>query len=369
MKKKILFLLEAFDKGGIEKVTLDIVNGLDPEKYDITVQTFWYGGHCQSQVKDHVKVLPFFFKRYVPGIIRLIAYLPPKWLYRLFIRGKYDVEIAASDGGAAKVIAGSTNKHARKVCWVHMDVVERGSKLKEFLHSDTARPIYEKFDTIACVSAQCLDKFRQKFGDYPDMRTVHNPLPDDEIRKKATEYTVECTAAVEFSTVGRLAVEKGFDRLIEASRRLRDEGHDFRVHIVGDGVLGNQLTQLVAQYGLEGTVFLHGYASNPYPYIAAADWYLCTSLDEAYPLSVGEALLLGTPVMGTDCSGVREWLGTNEYGMVLPNSTNGIYTGMKTALEMTAPEYEVWQIKGATKARQIRFDAQLSSWCQDMLEA
>ena len=142
-----------------------------------------------------------------------------------------------------------------------------------------------------------------------------------------------------------------------------------QIHIVGDGVLGNQLTQLVAQYGLEGTVFLHGYASNPYPYIAAADWYLCTSLDEAYPLSVGEALLLGTPVMGTDCSGVREWLGTNEYGMVLPNSTNGIYTGMKTALEMTAPEYEVWQIKGATKARQIRFDAQLSSWCQDMLEA
>ncbi len=37
MKKKILFLLAAFDKGGIEKVTLDVVNNLDPEKYDITV--------------------------------------------------------------------------------------------------------------------------------------------------------------------------------------------------------------------------------------------------------------------------------------------------------------------------------------------
>ena len=36
-KRKILFLLEAFDKGGIEKVTLDIVNHLDPNKYDITM--------------------------------------------------------------------------------------------------------------------------------------------------------------------------------------------------------------------------------------------------------------------------------------------------------------------------------------------
>lgn len=76
-KKKILFLLEAFDKGGIEKVTLDIVNHLDPEKYDITVQTFWYGGHCQSLVNENIKVIPFFFKRYVKGIIRLIQYLPP----------------------------------------------------------------------------------------------------------------------------------------------------------------------------------------------------------------------------------------------------------------------------------------------------
>lgn len=369
MKKKVLFLLEGFDKGGIEKVTLDIVNGLDPEKYDITVQTFWYGGHCQSQVKDHVKVLPFFFKRYVPGIIRLIQYLPPKWLYRLFVRGKYDVEIAASDGGAAKVIAGSTNKHTRKVCWVHMDVVERGSKLKEYQDPHTARKIYERFDTIACVSSQCLDRFRQKFGDYPDMRSVHNPLPDEDIHKKATGYTVKRTAPVEFTTVGRLAVEKGFDRLIEASRRLRDEGHDFRVHIVGDGEKKDQLTGLVDRYALEGTVLLHGYAANPYPYIAVADWYLCTSLDEAYPLSVGEALILGTPVMGTCCSGVREWLGDDEHGIVMDNSTDGIYRGMKSALEMTAEDYQIWKDRAVQKADQIRFDTQMADWSMDMLEA
>lgn len=368
-KKKVLFLLEAFDKGGIEKVTLDIVNNLDPKKYEITVQTFWYGGHCQSRVKKHVKVIPFFFKRYVPGVIRLIQYLPAKWLYRLFVRGKYDVEIAASDGGAAKVISGSCNKKARKVCWVHMDVVERGSKLKEFQDADIARKIYEKFDTIGCVSKQCLDKFRKKFGDYPDMRTVHNPLPEDEIREKAGEFAMRRTASLEFATVGRLAVEKGYDRLITASRQLANEGYDFRVHIVGDGERKEELARQIAGSKLKKTVILEGYAANPYPYIAAADWYLCTSLDEAYPLSVGEALLLGRPVMGTNCSGVREWLGDNEYGMVLENSTEGIYRGMKTAVEMTTSDHEAWQAKAAAKAGQIRFDTQLSSWCQDMLEA
>ena len=122
-KKKLLFLLEAFDKGGIEKVTLDIVNHLDPNKYDITIQTFWYGGHCQAQVNENVRVLPFFFRRYVRGIIRLIALLSPGMLHRLFVHGNYDVEIAASDGGAAKVISGSPNPHSKKICWVHMDVM------------------------------------------------------------------------------------------------------------------------------------------------------------------------------------------------------------------------------------------------------
>lgn len=367
MKKKVLFLLEAFDKGGIEKVTLDIVNHLDPEKYDVTVQTFWYGGHCQSQVVPHVKVIPFFFKRYVRGIIRLIEYLPPRLLYRLFVRGDYDVELAASDGGAAKVISGSTNRHSRKVCWVHMDVVERGSRLKEFQNAETARPIYEKFDVIAPVSAAALSQFRRKFGEYPDMRAVHNPLLDEEIREKAAAFAVERGETTEFVTVGRLAVEKGFDRLIEAVSRLKQEEKVLRVRIVGDGSLKASLQKQIRNCGVEDVVVLQGFAENPYPYMAAADWYICTSLDEAYPLTLGEAFSLGRPVMGTDCAGVREWLGESVYGILMENSADGIYRAMRDVLEMTPAEFRNWQQRAAEKAGLICFERQLACWQKDML--
>ena len=364
MKKRVLFLLEAFDKGGIEKVTLDIVNHLDPEKYDVTVQTFWYGGHCQSQVAPHVKVIPFFFRRYVRGIIRLIAYLPPRLLYRLFVRGDYDVEIAASDGGAAKVISGSTNPHSRKVCWVHMDVVERGSKLKEFCNAETARPIYEKFDVIACVSGNGLRQFQKKFGGYPDMRSVHNPLLDDEIREKARE----CKAApAEFVSVGRLSVEKGFDRVIAAAARLKAEGKCFRVRILGDGGLKESLQDQIQQANLQDTVFMTGFTANPYPQMLAADWYVCASLDEGYPLTVGEALVLGVPVLGTDCAGVREWLEESKYGILMENSAEGVYQGLRRALEMKADEYNDWRKKAVEKSRQISFAQQLAEWEADMM--
>ena len=335
MKKKVLFLLEAFDKGGIEKVTLDIVNNLDPEKYDITVQTFWYGGHCQSQVRPEVKVLPFFFKKYVPGVIRFIEHLPPKWLYRLFVKGKYDVEIAASDGGAAKVIAGSTNKNSKKICWVHMDVVERGSCLKEFQDPATGRQIYEKFDLIVPVSQACKDKFVQKFEDGCPMEVKRNPLPDQQIRSKAESGDVVFPQdRLDFVCLGRLVEQKGFDRMLEVCKTLRDEGDTrFHVTVLGDGPLRQQLEQQKMQLGLDEIVDFLGYCDNPYPYLKAADAFLLTSRDESFSLVVGESLILGTPAIATDCAGIAEWLGDNQYGVITENSVEGIEQGIRFVLE------------------------------------
>ena len=333
-KLRVLFLLEAFDKGGIEKVTLDIVNNLDPDKYDITVQTFWFGGHCQSQVAKHVKVVPFFFRHYVRGIIRLIEYLTPRMLYRLFVRGDYDVEIAASDGGAAKVIAGSTNPHSRKICWVHMDVVERGSKLKEFANAETARPIYEKFDRIVPVSMACRDRFAEKFGKGYPLQVVHNPMPVEEIRRKAKVAVQDFPdERINFVCVGRLVEQKGFDRLLQAvSDAKAGTTRLFHVYILGEGPERQKLEEMRTALCLEDYVSLLGFCENPYPYLRQADAFLMSSRDEAFPLVVGESLIVGTPVIATDCSGVREWLKDGRYGMVLENSTEGILDGLAQVL-------------------------------------
>lgn len=335
-KTKILFLLEAFDKGGIEKVTLDIVNNLDPKKYDITVQTFWYGGYCQSQVNKNVEVIPFFFRKYVRGIIRLIQYLSPKLLYMLFVHGRYDIEIAASDGGAAKVISGSTNRKSKKICWVHMDVTARGSGLKEFRNAKTAQKIYKKFDMIACVSGACRDSFEKKFGYSYPVSIVYNPMNDVQIREKSLmPVDLSFFNGITFVCVGRLVEQKGFDRLLSACIRLKTENtYSFRVIVVGDGIEYDRLADSLKKSGLDDIVQFTGFKENPYPYIKNADVFLLTSRDESFSLVVGESLIIGTPVVATDCCGIEEWLGRDEmYGYIVENSTDGIYYGMKKVLE------------------------------------
>lgn len=327
-------MLAAFDKGGIEKVTLDIVNNLNPMKYDITVYTIWYGGHCQSLVNQNVKVKPFFFKRYVKGVVRLVEYLPPRLLYKLFVRGKYDVEIAAGDGECSKIISGSPNKNSKKISWIHMDVIEQGSRLEEFQNNKSSKKIYCQFDRIICVSKQAEKQFNNKFGFADKTCTVHNPFLVDSILEASEEETDIHFISDVFNivSVGRITKVKGYDRLIRCCKRLEKEDKlFFHLYIVGDGDLREEIENYINTNEIT-TVTILGFKSNPYPYIKCADLFVCSSYNEAYPLAIGESFILETPVIATKCSGSLEWMGEDKSGYIVNNNEESLYMGLKKVI-------------------------------------
>ena len=101
---------------------------------------------------------------------------------------------------------------------------------------------------------------------------------------------------------------------------------------MGKGSLYDTLASMAAT---TDSVRLIGYKANPYPYIKICDFYVCSSLAEGYNTAVTEALVLGKPVVSTDCSGARELLGDSEYGIVTLNDEAALYEGIK---EMLSPD-------------------------------
>ena len=122
MKKKVLFLVESFAGGGVEKVFVDLINHMDIHKYDITVMSIWDYGVRKKELRKDVKYKSIFPN--IKGISRLfhpfVEKSDGKLLYRLGIREKYDIEIAFLEGRATKIIGASTNKHSRKIAWIHI---------------------------------------------------------------------------------------------------------------------------------------------------------------------------------------------------------------------------------------------------------
>jgi glycosyltransferase involved in cell wall biosynthesis len=124
-------------------------------------------------------------------------------------------------------------------------------------------------------------------------------------------------------TVGRHVVEKNHALLIDATAELIRRGLRPRVAIVGGGGMGSPLTpdleRQIARLGLQDDVVLVPERADARDIVAAADVFALSSLSEALPLVVLEAMQLGTPVVSTDAGGVRDAVVDGERGLLVPN--------------------------------------------------
>lgn len=101
----------------------------------------------------------------------------------------------------------------------------------------------------------------------------------------------------------RLEPVKGIDLLIEAWRRLRDQGQAFPLRILGEGSMRPALEAQVRQHGLGDLVQFEGFVRDPMSVIAGASLYVAPSRMEGLPGSVIEAMALGVPVVATSVGG------------------------------------------------------------------
>ena len=94
---------------------------------------------------------------------------------------------------------------------------------------------------------------------------------------------------------------------------------------------------LKTELGVDETAEMVGFTDNPYPYFKAADFYVLSSRYEGFPTVLFEAIILRKNIIATEVSGVNEMLENGKLGLIVENSEEGIYKGMKKAL--TEPEF------------------------------
>lgn len=118
--------------------------------------------------------------------------------------------------------------------------------------------------------------------------------------------------------VGLLRAQKAFDVLIRAHAQARTRA-THRLLIIGEGAERSRLDALVTELGVADTVELPGFRPNPYQAMHSASALCLSSRYEGMPTVLLEALLLGCPVIATDCAeGVRAVLGHGAYGALVP---------------------------------------------------
>ena len=338
--KKILIFVDSLNEGGVTKVLLDLLENINREKYDITVMTLYNQGVYINEVKRYAKYTYCFnipdsndhslkaelYRKYWGGLLRL----PESFMYKWFVKEKYDIEIAFMHGWSTKFISGSNNKKSKKIAWVHADLVTWNRVDGVFKNLEHHKRAYSKFDEVLCVSQTVKEGVEKKYN-IKNARVLYNPINREKILKLSNEKIedIEILNKFKLISVGRLSEEKGYDRLLRVFKKLKSDGLDIELILVGNGDKYNELNEYIVENKLGKDVTLLGFKENPYKYVRASDLFICSSISEGFSLVIGEAMAIGIPVVSVDCQGPNEVLDFGKYGKLVSNNEENLYNGIK----------------------------------------
>jgi glycosyltransferase involved in cell wall biosynthesis len=181
---------------------------------------------------------------------------------------------------------------------------------------------YPRNRGIVAISEETAADLRGLLGPDAPVTTIPNPIVTPPMYRAADLpldhpwFSPGAPPVLVFA--GRLEREKDLPTLLRAFAILR-QGLDCRLLIIGDGKLRPQVEAERDALGLRDSVDLPGWAANPYPYLRRASLVVLSSVWDALPTVLIEALALGTPVVSTECgAGPREILDGGRYGPLVP---------------------------------------------------
>ncbi|WP_312752281.1 glycosyltransferase [Epilithonimonas hominis] len=346
MKKKILIRIGSLRHGGAEKVLVTFLRNLPKDKYEVDLLLNLYSGKYLPDVPDWVNVM--FLNRGemittnrpkdLPKKIYRVVYQQllkkyPKILYKKKLKNKqYDVEFAAIHGFMDEIL-NSPLKSSKKLMWIHNDLTQVSGytpeKIRRFFRYDKVMVISEKIqETFLSLAENQAEKDK--------ILRIYNPLDTQEILTKSEKPVINYQfdeSVPTFVSVGTVFPQKGFDRLLRVHKRLLDDGFPHRILILGDGYDFETIKKLKSDLGVDETATMFGFTDNPYPYFRQANYYILSSRYEGFPTVLFEAITLKKNIIATDVSGVREMLNKGNLGLITDNSEEGIYKGMKKALQ------------------------------------
>lgn len=366
MERKIKLLFFHFDlgDGGAERVLVNLLNGLDKNKYEITLRTIFSGGINRDLLDSSIRFIPLFNRNAIKGM-RLLLKLIPTWLiYKLLIKEKYDIEIAYIEGIPTRIISASSNRN--KFAWIHTTADYSRSLESAFLSNKDFLSSYNKYKKIAFVSNKAKIDFEKV---YPDIVTpkevIHNVNNYRDIKKKALldlPFPIN-QEILNLCSIGRLMKNKGIDRLIEALSILKQEGYrNWHLYIVGKGEEELNLKKLAQELFVSDEISFLGFLENPYSVLSKMDLMICSSFHEGFSTAATEAVVLGIPVLSTDCAGMEEIFEDGKSGFLVDNSKDGLINGLKKYFKLNTQEREALKIEALKRGDLFQAEAALKDF-------
>ena len=183
----------------------------------------------------------------------------------------------------------------------------------------------------------------------PNTETIYIGIPDPLATGRSIPNGPPASSTWNFAYVGRLAKEKGLPLLLEATKRLRDQGYDCRLKFIGDGPERAHLEAKAASMSLQEHVHFAGFLQGQSLHTALADVtgvVMPSVCEETAGLAAMEQMMRGGLVIASDIGGLGEVV-DNAGVKFRAGDVNGLTSCLRQAMDKPA-----WVIETGRKARE-----------------
>jgi len=323
--RRLLMVITSMGRGGAERQVIDLSLALSARGWDVGVLSMTTPRDLVDElVAGGVQVSTLDMRRGRPTLRAFRA-------YRSFVR-RWRPDVVHSHMVHANLLArmGRLGMPATPlVCTIHN--VNEGPRWRELAYRLT-----DRFATVTTAVSRAAAERYVRVGAVPRGRVIHIPngfdfdrrdWSGDDRQRVRDELGVGPDATL-WVAVGRLVPAKGHDILVQALARVRQERPDVRLAIAGEGPERADLSNLIAEQGLHGTVSLLGERRDVSSVLSAADAFIMPSRWEGLPIALLEAAAHGLPIVSTDVGGCREVVDPGFGGVLAQPTAESLSTAM-----------------------------------------
>lgn len=190
---------------------------------------------------------------------------------------------------------------------------------------------YSNSSANICVSKDSMNRLKAHFPDC-DFQVIYNGiLAPSAIAMDGNRYAKEgkincCIVAAFYSRE-----IKGYQYLIPAIAKLKEQGMPIVLHICGGGDYFDEYVALAQKLGVSDSCVFYGNCSKEkvYSIVSQMDFNISASLYECSGVSVEEALLLGKPMLVTKSGGANSLVNEEVAIVVDKGSTEALVQGIQ----------------------------------------
>jgi glycosyltransferase involved in cell wall biosynthesis len=337
--KTIVFHVNVLLAGGIEKVLIELLDALDPNRYHIILSITHYLGDAEilkDKIPPYVRVryllespvLTFAKKKKVQHRISFPEKLFEELVLPVFKKFAIKRKLRAIAAEADVIIDFDMTlapyyklmAEKRKIAYCHFSLAQYLRSNKRKLDKLVRR--LSHYDRVVMLCDEMVENAAALYPSLaPKLLRIYNALDLQRIRLLATEEAGDLPGLGKhyFVAVGRLQEsQKDFATVIKAyAACVRKYGIGQQLLIVGDGPDRTSLENLAKSERLGEKVIFSGFQGNPYKWIGNAELFLFGSRYEGLPTVLIEALALNKPIVATACpTGVKEILMHGKAGLL-----------------------------------------------------